>query len=689
MDKDNSKTLKIIDISIFVFLIIYLASLTNSIFVNQIGFYLSLILLLVRAFITKENMLRKTGLEIALGIMIVVEIVSTIFSVNKGQSFHNFTKFILLLPTLYLFSSSYFSVKRLKLFFMVYMGFALTSCVIYLVLSYDYVIYNQYQILQSGPSPFKYPITASELISFTVIFFFSFLINEKTSRRNKILLFIGFLISSLALLAIYKRTGWFGTAAGILFVLLYSKKWKIVIPFFIVAVVLIIFERSISEVHIYSDQGKSIEKTGMLKTAGRAYDITTDSGSVFLSDYENGLAIVEKNNTIKKIMDAPSAVASFSRWTGNYYLAYLNDTRFILYEKKDEASYTPVSHFFSPGFTNFYKQAYGYLYVCDADSGLTVFKNPADIKDSIRFGKITEVSKIYPDSSTLLTYSIKKNELKLYEMKNMLPSGKAITYKENDKFDVVAYEKGKIFIANKEGLSILQNSIQNPFKRIYFNKELKNIYMTEARGDTLFLVSYNKKIYKALFDGTKLDLISENNIDFVPGKMAVADDKVYLTRLRESRFASTFDKYNQSNLTRLALWSAGFKIFSDNPVLGVGNIDLAGLYRQYKNDYDKEIQGHMHNNFIHILVTLGIIGLLAFLFLLYKILARLHNIYRQTGNVPFISSYTIGTMGGMIAFIVAGFTEWNFGDHEIITMIWFSTGLCIGLFNSYKSEKQG
>jgi O-antigen ligase len=688
MDKDNSKILKIIDASIFVFLIIYLGSLTNSIFVNQIGFYLPLLLLIVRGAITKENMFRKTGLEIALCIMIVVEIASTIFSVNKGQSFHNFTKFLLLLPTVYFFSSSYFSIKRLKLFFMVYMGFALVSCVIYLVLSYDYVIYNQYQILQSGPSPFKYPITASELISFTVIFFFSFLINEKTSRRNKILLFIGFLISSLALLAIYKRTGWFGTAAGILFVLLYSKKWKIVIPFFVAAVILIFFERSISEVHIYNDQGKSIEKTAVLKTAGRAYDITTAPGSVYLSDYEKGLELVEKNNTIKKVMDAPSAIASFSRWKDDFYLAYLNDTRFILYERKEDSSFIPVSRFFSPGFTNCYKQAYGYLYVCDADSGLTVFKNPANIKDSIRFGKITEVSKIFPDSTTLLTYSIKKNELKLYDMINMLPAGKPITYKENDKFDVIAYQKGKIFIENKEGLSILQNSIQTPFERIYLNKELKNIYMTETRGDTLFLVSYNKKIYKALFDGNKLDVISENSIDFVPGKIAVADDKVYLTRLRESRFASTFDKYNQSNLTRLALWSAGFKIFSDNPVLGVGNIDLAGLYRQYKNDYDKEIQGHMHNNFIHILVTLGIIGLLTFLFLLYRILARLHNIYRQTGSVPFISSYTIGTMGGMIAFIVAGLTEWNFGDHEIITMIWFSTGLCIGLFNSYKNEKQ-
>ena len=686
MDNGNSKALKIIDSALFVTVFIYLASLTNSIFVNQAGYFLSLILLLCRAFITRENVFKRNGLETALIIMIAAEIIATVFSINKGQSFHNLFKFLLLIPTLYLFSAAPFDFKRLKMFFFIYMGFALAGCIIYLILSYNYIIYNQFQIQQSGPSPFKYPITASELISFTVVFSLSFLLNEKTTRRNKTLLFAAFIISSLALLAIYKRTGWLGTGAGILFVLLYSKKWKIVIPFFIAAALLVFFEKNISELNIYKENGNTLIKDASVKTGGRAYDIASDSGKIYLSDYENGIVEVKEDNRLEKILDAPSAAAAFTKWTGKYYTAYLNDTRFVLYEKENDGGFKMLGQFFSPGFTNCYKQANGLLYVCDEDSGLTVFKNPADTKDSIRYGKITEVSKMFADSAFIAAYSVKKNELNVYGLEKGLPANIIYTYSQKEKFDLAGCVNEEIILSDKEGVSALIKK-ESGFEKILLNKDIKNIYLTENKKDTLYILSMEKKLYKTIPSDGKLNIIGVSTLDFLPGNMALSGNKIYLTRLRESRFASAFDKYNLSNLTRLALWSAGMKIFGEHPIAGVGNIDLAEQYKLYKKDYNKEIQGHMHNNFIHIMVTLGIIGLIAFLFLLYKIFSRLNSVYRETKGTPFISSYVIGTMGGVVAFIVAGLTEWNFGDHEIITMIWFSAGLCFGLLNSYKREK--
>jgi hypothetical protein len=43
--------------------------------------------------------------------------------------------------------------------------------------------------------------------------------------------------------------------------------------------------------------------------------------------------------------------------------------------------------------------------------------------------------------------------------------------------------------------------------------------------------------------------------------------------------------------------------------------------------------------------------------------------------VPFASSFSLGVIGSFIAFLVAGLTEMNFGDHEIITMVWFMVGM--------------
>ena len=58
-------------------------------------------------------------------------------------------------------------------------------------------------------------------------------------------------------------------------------------------------------------------------------------------------------------------------------------------------------------------------------------------------------------------------------------------------------------------------------------------------------------------------------------------------------------------------------------VFGVGDIDLSKLYKKYKRAEDKELQGHLHNNFFHILATLGALGLSAYFFLMYKLYPKL------------------------------------------------------------------
>lgn len=89
MSDKKSNILKIIDSAIFIFIIIFLLSLSNSIFVNQLGYYGALILILIKAAVTKQNQFSKTGLEFAFIWYILAEILSTIFSKESGASFHN------------------------------------------------------------------------------------------------------------------------------------------------------------------------------------------------------------------------------------------------------------------------------------------------------------------------------------------------------------------------------------------------------------------------------------------------------------------------------------------------------------------------------------------------------------------------------------------------------------------------
>ena len=178
----------------------------------------------------------------------------------------------------------------------------------------------------------------------------------------------------------------------------------------------------------------------------------------------------------------------------------------------------------------------------------------------------------------------------------------------------------------------------------------------------------------------QLNIISTNQLSFTPSSINFKNNNLYLTYIKRSRLLSIWDPYLPSNYTRFALWRAGWKMFLDHPLFGVGDIDLREYYIKYKRPYDKEIQGHMHNNFVHVLVTLGAFGFLAVIFLFYKIIIIESRVYKERKNITFVSSYALGALGCFAAFLFSGLTEMNFGDHEIITLVWFTFGLNMAFY---------
>ena len=202
--KNSDTTIKIIDKFIFIFFIIFLLSLTNSIFINQVGYFGALILILLRYFYSKENQFSTTGLEIAFILFIAAEFISAIFSEHQAPAFTNAIKRSLLLPIVYTTIIASVNLNKAKLFFKVYIGASLISVCIYLFFAYQHYLQNLYGLTQSGPSIFQYPITASEIISFAVVFMFAFVLNEKTNIKTKLFLILAFILSMISLMSTYK-----------------------------------------------------------------------------------------------------------------------------------------------------------------------------------------------------------------------------------------------------------------------------------------------------------------------------------------------------------------------------------------------------------------------------------------------------------------------------------------------------
>lgn len=665
-----------LDNLIFILSILFILTLTNSIFLNQLGYYGALICLLFKFYITRINPFSKTGLEIAILLFIAAEIMSSLFSVNTEQAAYFSLKRFLLIPTLYFFVAAIEDFKDAKQYVIIYIAASSLSLIYYLFRSYEYFINDLYHLQASGPSVFQYPITSSELMSFSVLILFAFLINEKTKAKTKILVFVLFVINVLALIATYKRTGWIGTAAGIIIILILSRKWLVLSLIALLGIGLAFMSKNVSQVHVYSLVEGNLKTELILNTEGRAYNIYTEDRKTFVSDFNNGLLLLKDSNLIKKY-EPPAPIIDFRKWCDGFYLASLVDSRFLLL-KKDDDNFKYVSEFYTPGLTLSSKFANGMFYALDKDSSLFIYKNPGNLSErlNVYLNKSTDLQNFFVDSNYFVTISNDKI-FSIYSLKNFIPDKKIFEEKLQNDYEPIAYFDKKLFVSSNDELKLfaIEEGKMNLLDTAINTGKVLNLIKQNGK-----LLSFNSKgelyEFKFPFDN-KLIIKSVNRLEQIPGSISYDDGKVYTTYNKSSRLYSFIDPHYPTNSTRIAFWRAGIKMFLDYPVFGVGDIDLANLYKIYKRPYDKEIQGHLHNNYFHSLATLGAVGFIAIMFLLIKIfLVHLSNVKKLKG-VPFASSFSIGAVGAYTSFLAAGLTEYNFGDHEVITLVWFTLALSI------------
>lgn len=95
-------------------------------------------------------------------------------------------------------------------------------------------------------------------------------------------------------------------------------------------------------------------------------------------------------------------------------------------------------------------------------------------------------------------------------------------------------------------------------------------------------------------------------------------DYTYDNKAAESHYAGTLtaEQWNGANF-RIAAWKCGWELFTQHPVTGVGIGDktstLNELYKQKKFWFAIETGKNVHNNYLDILYSTGIIGLCVFL----------------------------------------------------------------------------
>ena len=151
-----------------------------------------------------------------------------------------------------------------------------------------------------------------------------------------------------------------------------------------------------------------------------------------------------------------------------------------------------------------------------------------------------------------------------------------------------------------------------------------------------------------------LVLLVPNLPDSVVSRTAV--QRVSIKNIAQSRSGSE----------RITMWQGGWQIIKQNPLTGVGDRDLTRLAAEYYGDDETNYYGHLHSNPVMLTVIWGVPGLLitsVFMGLPGWLLWRR---WRSSlvAQKPWLRGWVLSALGVWVAFMVAGLTEWYFGDAE-------------------------
>jgi O-antigen ligase len=147
------------------------------------------------------------------------------------------------------------------------------------------------------------------------------------------------------------------------------------------------------------------------------------------------------------------------------------------------------------------------------------------------------------------------------------------------------------------------------------------------------------------------------------------------------RLHSIVDPSHPRNAERLLIWQHGLDMIGDRPWTGAGLVIPQELMeREVVTETGViRVHSHMHNTFLQIAVSMGIPALGVFLWTIVAFFRMgrraMRNPIRNLWEEGLVAAYP----AVLIALLVNGLFEWNFGDSEILGLFYFVTGLTLGI----------
>ena len=151
--------------------------------------------------------------------------------------------------------------------------------------------------------------------------------------------------------------------------------------------------------------------------------------------------------------------------------------------------------------------------------------------------------------------------------------------------------------------------------------------------------------------------------------------------LQQKRNVGLIDANDQSTSWREMVWREGFQLLISKPrhlLVGVGMDSIKGHWQQWGLfDNGRQPIGHMHSNLLQIALERGVPALIVWLLLLGVYARMLIRIIRASVDLPEARGLALGAYGGLAGFLVSGLVHYNWGDSEVVTVVYFIMGLTL------------
>lgn len=128
---------------------------------------------------------------------------------------------------------------------------------------------------------------------------------------------------------------------------------------------------------------------------------------------------------------------------------------------------------------------------------------------------------------------------------------------------------------------------------------------------------------------------------------------------------STFQHFRGQG--RIGFWSEGLTLLKQRPILGSG-----------LNTYSKLIPGYPHNCYLQMAVEIGILGLAAFLIMIFGLFWHAFTKFPSVAD-PFLRASLAGATAGLAGFLIQSFFDTTLYSVQLGTLMWVFMGLIVAV----------